>query len=142
MPHFCTSAIGYLSTDWFSRWTNARIRNMHAMYPSHLPLVFGHIGQFFDDHVNDPNNKVFVATNCPSPWPSVLDPVYDAVGQQYDDAAMFLGNLYCRYAILRPETWWSFPNALLPHKPRTYVAHIHLHTMARGAQMASDRCQL
>jgi hypothetical protein len=123
--HFCSSTLKCLTTDWFASKTNARLRHFQ---PGDLQIVYNHIGQFFDAHLHDPINKVSVPLNCPHPWPSVLAPVWLACGHDEEEGAKFLGNLYCRYAIVRSELWWSFPYAVLDWKPRLYVVDQHLRT--------------
>jgi hypothetical protein len=120
---FDTSTMKHLKTDWFSSKTNARIR---LFQPGDLQVVYSHIGPFFDAHVQDAANRVSVPLNCPHPWPSALAPVWLACGHDQEEAAMLLGNLYCRYAIQRPEMWWSSPYAALKWKPRLYVVHQHI----------------
>jgi hypothetical protein len=123
MPHFCSSKFKLLRTDWCPQLTNAHIRKFK---PGDLNMIDQHIGQFFDAHLADPSNRVSVPLNCPNPWPSVLAPVWLACNRDEEEAAKFLGNLYCRYAIKRPELWWSFPYAVIEWKPRLYVVHHHL----------------
>lgn len=45
-----------------------------------------------------------------------------ACSEDEDEAAMLVGNLYCRVAIGRPEIWWSCNAAELDHHPRKYVS--------------------
>jgi hypothetical protein len=123
MSHFCTSKMEFLRTDWFPSKTNALIKHMR---PRDLTAVHVYIDQFFEAHVQDSANEVGVAKNCPDPWPSVLAPIWIAADMDEERAGMFLGNLYCRHAIQRPEEWWSFPDAVLPWKPRKYVVKHHL----------------
>jgi hypothetical protein len=107
--------------------TNIHIRHLG---PRNLSAVYQYIGQFFDAHILDPANRVSVPINCPNPWPPVLGPLWLVCGQDDEEAAKFLGNLYCRYAIQRPELWWSFPYAVLDWKPRLYVVNSHLQAEA------------
>jgi hypothetical protein len=83
--------------------TNAQLKNMGVM---DLPIINAHIATFFDAHVRDQNQRVCVPLNCQDPWPPALVPVWLACGRDEEAAAMLLGNLYCRYAIRRPEWWW------------------------------------
>lgn len=112
-----------LKTDWFPQKTNVRIGNMSQ---TDLSNIYAHIDQFFNDHLRDPANFVGVARNCPHPWPPVLVPIWLATGRDEEEAAMLLGNLYCRHAIARPEVWWSFSDTVIPGRPRRYVVHHHL----------------
>jgi hypothetical protein len=107
MPLFCTSLIKYLETDWFSEKTDAR---MKAFAPGDYDMVDEYIKQFFDAHaIQGPMMRVCVPINCPHPWPTALVPVWIACNYDEEDAAMFLGGLYCRHAIKRPELWWTAP---------------------------------
>ena len=127
--HYCTSTMKMLSTDWFTIKTNANIRRMSVR---DLTIAYQHIDRFFEAHLKDWTNPVGVARNCPSPWPPALAPVWHAAGMDEQEAAMFLGNLYCRHAIARPELWWSFSDTVIPGRPRRYIVQHHLikpHTM-------------
>jgi hypothetical protein len=120
---FDVVAMRCVTTDWFAPKTNARLSHFR---PGDLPMVYKYIGQFFDAHVRDARNKVSVPINCPHPWPPMLEPIWLACGHNEEQGAMLLGNLYCRYAIQRPELWWTVSNAILDWKPRLYVVDQHL----------------
>jgi hypothetical protein len=93
-------------TDFKPVVTNSQLKNMGAM---DLQIVNAHIATYFDAHARDHSQRVCVPLNCPNPWPPALVPVWLACGRDEEAAAMLLGNLYCRYAIKRPEWWWSAP---------------------------------
>lgn len=112
-----------MTTDWFPILTNVHLQQIS---PQDQQMVDQHIGQFFDAHIADRSQKVSVPINCPHPWPSVLTPVWLACNRDEEEAAKFLGNLYCRYAIKRPELWMSFPDAVLSWKPRRYVVQLNV----------------
>jgi hypothetical protein len=123
----------WLSTDWFPTRTNAALKNMT---PIQIHDVHVYIEIFFNIGVRPrpPDGfKVCVPINCPNPWPQVLDPVYNAVGN-YEDAAKFLGNLYCRVGIRRNDAWISSPLPWpgLKHKPRVYVPFHNITGARRG----------
>jgi len=122
MAHFCTSSGTLLTTDWFEPVTNAHLRQVT---PIALRDVYAHLCQFFDRHVADRTFRVSVPHNCPSPWPPVLAPLWLACGCDEEEAAKLLGDLYCRYAIARPELWMSFPDAVLEWKPRRYTVWLN-----------------
>jgi hypothetical protein len=116
----------WLRTDWFSQGTDARIRALRH-HGGNLQLIETHINKFFDAHVINRSNRVCVTVNCQNPWPAVLSPLWHASGDDEEEAAKFLGNLYCRVAIKRPEKWLSAPYPIFkqrrdPHKwaPRHY----------------------
>jgi hypothetical protein len=110
----------WLKTDWFHTTTEAYIRALHRQ-GGQLQPIYDHINTFFDAHVINRANDVCVTINCPNPWPPVLGSVWHAAGEDEDRAAMFLGNLYCRVAIARPDKWWSAPIPYLKATPRHYV---------------------
>jgi len=116
--HFDMSKLNWLRTDWFAHVTNAHLRHVT---PIELRDINSHIDQFFDAHVRITHERVSVPINCPGHWPAVLAPVWIACGRNDEEAAMFLGNLYCRRAIARPEVWLSFNYAVIPWHPRLYV---------------------
>ena len=122
-----------LTTDWFHSETNTRIRQLR---PGELAAINAHINTFFDAHVTDPHlHQIVVPLCCPHPWPPVLDPVYRACGGRhyphaYEEAGMFLGNLFCRVAIARREWWWTLSQTRFDWKPRTYVLGPSVHRNA------------
>jgi hypothetical protein len=127
MSHFCSTKMKLLRTDWFPAATDAKIRALRH-YGGNLQAINAHINTFFDAHVINPVNRVCVTLNCQNPWPAVLVPLWDASGNDEGEAALFLGGLYCRVAIARPEAWTSVPypifhNRADPNKwaPRRYV---------------------
>jgi hypothetical protein len=116
----------FLKTDWFPDLTNAQISTLHR-YGGNVMDVYTHINTFFDAHAINRINRVCVTLNCQNPWPVVLGPLFDASGCDEERAALFLGNLFCRVAINRPEVWMSAPYPIFrqrrdPHKwaPRHY----------------------
>jgi hypothetical protein len=116
-----------LRTDWFSVATDAKIRALRY-HGGNLQAINAHINTFFDAHVINPVNRVCVTLNCQNPWPAVLVPVWDAAGNDEVEAALFLGGLYCRVAIARPEAWTSVPYPIFQSRadpnaraPRRYV---------------------
>jgi hypothetical protein len=111
------SKFAFLTTDWFPKKTNLLLGRMTA---TEYKMVDDQIAQFFDAHLRD-QSKVSVPINCPHPWPTALVPVWIAANRDEQEAAMLLGNLYCRHAIKRPEIWISVPYAVLDWKPRLYV---------------------
>lgn len=127
MSCYCTTKMKTLRIDWYWRSTNAMLHAFHRL-GGNLPAVNGHINIFFDRFVASPveANRVCVPLNCPDPWPPVLDLLFDAAGRNQEQAALFLGGLYCRVAIQRPEEWYASPfhlrNRLNPYKwsPRHY----------------------
>jgi hypothetical protein len=123
--HFCTSTMKFLKNDWFWQKTDMLVARKTS---KDLVNVYSHIDRFFDDHLRDWTNVVGVARNCPDPWPPVLAPVWVSAWRNEDEAAMFLGNLYCRKAIVRPEVWWSFSDTVLPGRPRRYIVQHHMMT--------------
>jgi hypothetical protein len=132
MTLYCTTTNRYLRTDWHSSWTDLRIRELLRQGGSLQPIE-AHINTFFDAHIINPINRVCVTLNCQNPWPAVLVPVWHACGMSEEDAALFLGALFCRVAIKRPkeEDWWTSPlpifrNRADPYKwtPRHYVLRL------------------
>jgi hypothetical protein len=91
--------------------------------PGQLQAALDFIDTFFAAHIADPSQSVGVAFNCPGSWEDTpLEPLYAiACAGDEDEAAMLVGNLYCRVAIRRSELWWSFNAAELDHHPRKYV---------------------
>jgi hypothetical protein len=117
MPCFDVPQMKWLRTDWFSSKTDAQIR---ALRGNDLQLINAHINIFFDAHIINRSNRICVPINCPNPWPPALASVWHAAGMDEEEAAMFLGNLYCRVAIKRPEKWWTAPIPYLEGAPRQY----------------------
>jgi hypothetical protein len=128
MPHFCATTMKVLKTDWFPSLTDAQIRAL-PYHGGNLAAINAFINAFFDAHVAHPirredDCRVCVPLNCPDPWPMILTPVWLASNQAQDQAAMFLGNLFCRVAIARKEMWVSTPYPIFTHRdvtPRRYA---------------------
>jgi hypothetical protein len=78
--------------------------------------IVAEINTPFDRHLKDRGYRVVVTENYPDPWPAVLWPLYPAAGGK-DPAAMFLGCLFCRVAIARPELWICAPLPIYTNRP-------------------------
>lgn len=130
MPHFDTSTMRWMTTDWFPSKTNQQIARLT---PTELRDALDCIEGRFEAHVADPRLPVGVALNFPGEWPPDLEPLWSkcCLGLE-DEAAMLAGNLYCRVAIRRKEKWWSFPDTRLSHKPRKYLLDTDLLSAAFG----------
>ncbi len=116
MSHYCTSKMQWLHTDWFHTLTQSQLQALQS-YGGNVVAIYAHIDQFFDAHIKNQTNRVCVTINCPNPWPPVLGPVWLASSRDETRAAMFLGNLYCRAAIRRPEVWLSAPYPIFKGRP-------------------------
>jgi hypothetical protein len=108
---FDTAEICNRTTDWRPQLTTALLRTIP---PSDRLMVDAYIKTFFDAHVIDHSQRVNVTLNCPDPWPPMLEPLWIATHDKAQ-AAMLLGNLYCRHAIKRSELWFC---ASLPFTKR------------------------
>ena len=76
------------------------------------------------------NVTTAIRASMPDPpsWEgSPLQPLYDKTGQNEERAAKLYGNLVCRVGVSRPETWWSFPEAVAEDRhSRTYILNSHV----------------
>lgn len=116
--HFDTPSMKWLRTDWFPEKTNRQLRQFR---PGEKRNIREYIDSFFDMHMADPRNQVGVLLNCPHPWARVLIPIWRVCNENEEEAAMLLGNIFCRVAILRSDDWWSHSDTRFKHKPRMYV---------------------
>jgi hypothetical protein len=116
-----------MTTDWHPRSTDAKIKALLKQGGS-LQQVNDYINTFFDARLKKQIEHVCVTINCPDPWPPVLAQVWHASGMDVEEAALFMGGLYCRVANARTEAWISAPLPLFFNradprkwKPRHYI---------------------
>jgi len=111
MPCFDVPTMQELRTDWYPDKTN---RTIARLKPAELAEIKRLINLRFDEHLANPDrNKVSVPINFPNPWPPCFAALWLACGKDEEQAAMILGNLFCRVAIERSEWWW-YGNAPVP----------------------------
>jgi hypothetical protein len=117
MPCFDVPMWKEIREDWYPNITDVHIRSLRQC-GGDLQAVYRHINGFFNAHLMDTDrNEICVTINCRNPWPQVLDDLYVACGNDEDEAAMFLGGLFCRVAIKRPDWWWCSPLPVFKNRP-------------------------
>jgi hypothetical protein len=101
MACFDASSMSMLRDCWrFGQKTNQQCARIS---PSELQAALDYIDTFFSAHIADPRQSVGIAFNCSGSWEGTpLQPLYEvACSGDEDEAAMLVGNLYCRVAIRR-----------------------------------------
>jgi hypothetical protein len=95
-----------LRTEWKPDFTRALLKRFKR---GDLETINDYLRVFFDRHARREIERVCVPLNCPDPWPPPLAPIWLACDHDKTTGALLLGNLYCRYAIKRPEWFWCAP---------------------------------
>ncbi len=111
---------GNMIDCWFPAYLNTR---WAALSASDQQAITAYIDDVFTRAAGTPPYRFNVTESVPSDWTGIaLQPLYDvAAGQDFEDAAKLLGNVFCRVGVRRPELWYCFQQRMGDHTSRTYM---------------------